>query len=126
MKLRHTIVLAALLTAVTPIAAMAAWWESVQPHARIWLKQVDPKSDTRKSDAQRPWVSAEVTDVDVLDGSVTFRHGPIKRLGMPAMTMTLPFRDLVHLGMLKPGDRIDIQAADVGGAVKIVNLKMRH
>ncbi len=121
-----TFVLALTVVVSVSMPARAAWWESVQPQARVWLKQVDPQADRRKSDAQRPWVTAEVTGTDVADGSITFHHGPINRVGMPEMTMTLPFRDPAHLRMLKPGSRIEIQAAEVDGFVKIVNIKMRH
>jgi Cu(I)/Ag(I) efflux system protein CusF len=45
---------------------------------------------------------------------------------MPAMTMTFPVQDTAHLRMLKPGDQVQIQAADVGGTVKVVNVRMQH
>lgn len=118
-------VVALLASQLMPVMASAAYWES-QPQARIWLKQVDPDSDKRQSDAERLWVAAEVRGVDLPDMSLTVDHGPIARVGMPAMTMTFPVRDTGHLRMLKSGDRIEIQVAEEGGAVKIINVKMAH
>ena len=45
---------------------------------------------------------------------------------MPAMTMTFAVADTTHLAMLKKGDRVDIQVAEIAGAPKVVNFRMQH
>ncbi|WP_053081547.1 copper-binding protein [Methylobacterium aquaticum] len=106
--------------------AQAAWWESVQPEARIWMKKVDPGYQKHRSDDERPWVSAEVHGVDVENGALTIHHGPLPKVGMPAMTMSFPVRESVHFDMLRPGDKVQIQVADVGGVIRIINYRMQH
>src|SRR3954453_22962330 len=72
------VLLAALITLCFEISpASASAWESIQPQARVWLRQLDPQYENRRSDAERPWVTAQVREVDVPNGSVTFHHGPI-------------------------------------------------
>lgn len=106
-----------------PSTGNAASWESLQPEMRVWLKNVDPDHQTRRSDADRPWVTAEVRSVDVPDGAISVHHGPIAKVGMPAMTMLIPVRDRSVLRDLKPGDTVDIQVAEESGVVRIVNLR---
>ena len=106
--------------------AEAAWWESVQPEARVWLNKVDPQHRSHRSDDDRPWVSAEVHGVDPQVGAVTIHHGPLSQAGMPAMTMSLPVQDAVQVNMFKPGDRVLVQVADVGGVVRVINIKAQR
>ena len=55
--------------------------------------------------------------------SITISHGPIKSVGMPAMTMTFGVVDPSHLSTLKKGQRVDIKVENIGGTGKIVNFR---
>jgi Cu(I)/Ag(I) efflux system protein CusF len=64
---------------------------------------------------------AEVKKVDVEQGKVTLKHGPIDNLGMPGMTMV--FRaDADILSKVKPGDNVRFKADKVDGAIKVTEL----
>ncbi|MDN3625951.1 copper-binding protein [Methylobacterium isbiliense] len=91
-----------------------------------WLRQIELLRPKQKDPNERPWVSSEVRTVDLTTNQLTVSHPPIPSINMPAMTMTLPVQDTAHLRMLKPGDKVQIQAAEVDGAVKIVNVRMQH
>lgn len=52
-------------------------------------------------------------------------HGPLPKAKMPAMTMSFPVRESVQFQMLKPGDRIQVQVADINGVIRIVNYRMQ-
>lgn len=53
---------------------------------------------------------ATVRKVDPSSGKVTLAHGPLKNLGMPAMTMAFKLKDASWLDRLKAGDRIRFHA----------------
>ena len=91
-----------------------------------WIKQIELLRPKQKDPSERPWVSSEIKKIDVPGNQLTIAHGAIPSINMPAMTMTFPVQDSAHLRMLKPGDQVQIQAADIGGTVKIVNVRMQH
>ena len=49
---------------------------------------------------------AEVRKVDKDGARITLKHGEIKNLDMPAMTMVFQVRDRSILDTLKPGDKV--------------------
>jgi Cu/Ag efflux protein CusF len=65
--------------------------------------------------ASAEWAEAEVRRIDAANGRVTLRHGPIRSLDMPPMTMVFQARDPAQLSGLKNGDRIRFQAVSEGG-----------
>ncbi|GJE04131.1 MULTISPECIES: copper-binding protein [Methylobacterium] len=91
-----------------------------------WLRQMEQLRPKQKDPSERPWISSEVKNVDLSGNQLTIAHGAIPSINMPAMTMTFPVQDTAHLRMLKPGDQVQFQAAEIGGTVKIVNVRMQH
>jgi Cu(I)/Ag(I) efflux system periplasmic protein CusF len=53
---------------------------------------------------------ATVKRIDAASGKLTLAHGPLKKLGMPAMTMPFMVKDKRWLTKLKAGDRIRFEA----------------
>ena len=74
-----------------------------------------PASVTAPATAGAEWAEAEVRRVDAANGRVTLRHGPIRSLDMPPMTMVFHARDPVQVSGLKTGDKVRFQAAAEGG-----------
>jgi len=63
----------------------------------------------------------EVKKIDVSQGKITLKHGPIDNLGMPGMTMV--FRaDPAVLGSVKVGDQVKFKADKVDGSIKVTEL----
>ena len=58
---------------------------------------------------------AEVRKVDKDQKKITLRHGEIKSLDMPPMTMVFGVRDAALLDKLKAGDKVRFKAIDEGG-----------
>jgi Cu/Ag efflux protein CusF len=56
-----------------------------------------------------------VRRLDAANGRVTLRHGPIRSLDMPPMTMVFQVRDPARLAALRNGDRIRFQAVAEDG-----------
>ena len=66
----------------------------------------------------------EIKKIDLVQGKVTLKHGPIENLGMPGMTMV--FRaDPAVLANFKVGDPVKFKADRVDGMIKVTELVTR-
>ena len=71
--------------------------------------------------------TAEMTDgeirkVDTGTQKVTIKHGEIKNLGMPGMTMVFQVKDPSILNRLKAGDKVKFTAEQVGSAFVVTGI----
>lgn len=64
----------------------------------------------------------EVRKVDKAAGKLTLKHGEIKSLDMPGMTMVFQVRDPAMLEALKAGDKVRFKAEKSGSALVITEL----
>ncbi len=60
--------------------------------------------------ANKDWADAEVRKVDKDAKKITLKHGPIKNLDMPPMTMVFQVKDPALLEKLAAGDKIRFSA----------------
>ena len=67
---------------------------------------------------------AEVRKVDVAAGKLTLRHGEIKNLGMPPMTMVFQVKDPAFLAQVKAGDRVNFTADKIKGAYTVLSIEV--
>jgi Cu/Ag efflux protein CusF len=67
---------------------------------------------------------AEVRKVDREGGKLTLRHGEIKHLDMPPMTMVFVVKDKAMLDKLKAGDKIKFKAINDAGKYTVTELQM--
>lgn len=74
------------------------------------------------ADSQEP-SEGEVTRWDARTGKVTLRHGEIKNLGMPPMTMVFALQDPALGRALKVGDKVRFRVADVNGALIVTQIE---
>lgn len=65
----------------------------------------------------------EVRKVDKEAKKITIRHGPLKNLDMPAMTMVFQVKDPAMLDQLKAGDKIRFSAEKTGGAYTVTAME---
>ena len=68
------------------------------------------------SPMSKDMADAEVRKVDKEAKKVTLKHGPIKNLDMPGMTMVFQVRDPAVLDKLVAGDKIKFSAEQLQGA----------
>ena len=66
--------------------------------------------------ASTEMAQAEVRKVDLDAKKITLKHGPIKNLDMPPMTMVFQVRDAALLDKLKAGDQVRFSAEQQQGA----------
>jgi Cu(I)/Ag(I) efflux system periplasmic protein CusF len=65
---------------------------------------------------------AEVRKVDLAQGKVTLKHGEIKSLDMPPMTMVFSVKDKAMLDGVKQGDKVRFKAISEGGKMTVVEM----
>lgn len=66
----------------------------------------------------------QVRKVDKEAGKLTLRHGEIKNLEMPPMTMVFRAQDPAMLDRVKPGDKIRFTAEQKAGALVITRIEL--
>lgn len=67
----------------------------------------------------------EVTRWDARANKVTIRHGELKNLGMPPMTMVFQLRVPAPATALKPGDKVRFRAEQDNGAFVVTALEVQ-
>jgi Cu/Ag efflux protein CusF len=70
-------------------------------------------------------IDGEVRKIDVELGQVTIKHGEIKNLAMPGMTMAYTAKDKALLADLKVGDKIKFTAAKENGKLIVTTIEVQ-
>ena len=68
--------------------------------------------------------AGEVRKVDTDTRKITLKHGEIKNLDMPGMTMVFQVKDAAMLERVKPGDKVKFRAERLGGAIVLTELEL--
>jgi Cu(I)/Ag(I) efflux system protein CusF len=66
----------------------------------------------------------EIKKVDQEAGKLTIKHGELKNLTMPAMTMVFDVKDNAALSQLKTGDKISFVAGNANGELTASNIRV--
>lgn len=67
--------------------------------------------------------NGEVRKIDKENKKITLRHGEIKNLEMPGMTMVFRVRDPAMLDMVKVGDKVMFKAEKANGALVVTEIQ---
>ncbi|WP_332739505.1 copper-binding protein [Hydrogenophaga sp.] len=70
-----------------------------------------------------PMAEGEVRKVDTAAGKISLKHGEIKNLDMPPMTMVFQVNDPALLGKVKAGDKVRFTAMQVNGAYTVMSIE---
>ena len=65
----------------------------------------------------------EVRKIDKEAKKITLKHGDIKNLDMPGMTMVFQVKDPAMLDKVKSGDKIRFKAEKAGGAIVVTDIQ---
>ena len=65
----------------------------------------------------------EVRKIDLENKKITLKHGEIKNLGMPGMTMVFQVKDPVMLDTVKAGDKVRFNVEKAGGALVVTRIE---
>lgn len=66
---------------------------------------------------------AEVRKVDKDNKKITLKHGAIKNLDMPPMTMVFQVNDAALLDKVQAGDKVRFRAANEGGKFTVTEIQ---
>ena len=112
-NIKTLVAIASLITAAT--AAQAAG------HAAAPMTTA-PAAAAGKTDL--PMADGEIRKVDMESKKITIKHGEIKNLDMPGMTMVFQFKDPAMLDNLKAGDKVRFKAEKAGGAIVVTDIQL--
>ena len=65
----------------------------------------------------------EIRKVDMDNKKITIKHGEIKNLDMPGMTMVFQVKDPAMLTKVKAGDKVRFKAEKSGGAIVVTEIQ---
>jgi Cu/Ag efflux protein CusF len=83
-----------------------------------------PSPAQTKAAPAAPLTDGEVRKVDRAGGQLTLKHGEIKSLNMPAMTMAYPVSNAALLDKFKVGDKVLFKATNDGGKLIVTDIKL--
>lgn len=73
--------------------------------------------------SQAAVTEGEVRKVDIATQKLTLKHGDIKNLGMPGMTMVFKVTDPKMLSSVKEGDKVRFTADRLGGVLTVTSIE---
>ena len=122
-----------LMTAIFLGAASGAYAQSSTDHSPMkgmnmskpGAMKMDSKPVDVKDQATTPvtMTEGEVRKVDKDLGNVTLKHGEIKNLGMPGMTMVFRAQDKAMLDSIKEGDKVKFAADIVNNQLMVTRIE---
>ncbi len=69
------------------------------------------------------FAEGEVRKIDKAAGKITLKHGEIKSLDMPPMTMVFGVKDTSMLDQVKAGEKVRFRASNDGGSFTVTELQ---
>ena len=110
-------------TLLISLALLAATSHSfAASHAGAPAPTVDAKK-VMPTIASAEMADGEVRKVDMDNKKITIKHGEIKNLDMPGMTMVFQVKDPAMLTTVKTGDKVRFKAEKSGGAIVLTEIE---
>lgn len=72
---------------------------------------------------QAAMTDGEVKKIDMEAGKITLKHGDIKHMDMPGMTMVFTAKDKSLLTNVKPGDKVKFMVVHEGGKMLVTSIQ---
>ncbi len=108
--IKNTLAISALaLGMALPVGSFA---QATMDHGKMGMSQPASMTD------------GEVKKVDQDAGKVTIKHGEIKHLEMPGMTMVFTAKDKAMLATMKPGDKVKFMVVSEGGKMLLTEIQL--
>ena len=91
-------------------------------HASAPMIKDDAKKEIPMA-ASSDMAEGEIRKIDMDTKKITIKHGAIKNLDMPGMTMVFQVKDPAMLEKVKTGDKIRFQAEKASGAMVVTDIQ---
>lgn len=117
------------LGALAALGCSLAWGQAnaqARDHSRNGSHEAPastPASATSGAADSQELSEGEVTRWDARSQKVTLRHGELKNLAMPPMTMVFKLQDTSLASQIKVGERVRFRAEQVNGAFVVTHLE---
>ena len=105
---------------LSQLAFMPVWASGDHAHKHHATKPADATSAVDIATMS----DAEVRKVDKDAKKITLKHGEIKNLEMPAMTMVFQVKDTALLDKVKVGDKVKFKAEKVASGYAVTEIEM--
>ena len=112
--------LKALLTLTALMAGATTAYAST--HASAPMIKEEAKKSAPVA-ASTDMAEGEIRKVDMETKKITIKHGAIKNLDMPGMTMVFQVKDAAMLDKVKVGDKVRFTAEKAGGAIVVTDMQ---
>lgn len=84
--------------------------------------EVRPASTAPQASEPAALTRAEIRKIDLSSGKITLKHGEIKNLNMPPMSMVFRLKDPTWLTRFKVGDQVLFSAEQINGAYTVQSI----
>ena len=114
------------IAAASPARAQHQGHEGHEGHGQP-AAAAAPAASADATASSQDWIAAEVRRVDAAQQKLTLKHGEIRHLDMPGMTM--PFKlapgvlSAAQLMTMKAGDKVEVRIESRDGAPTIIELR---
>lgn len=108
------------------VGGMAKAGDGLATRAQNDAKQVGDKMDGMKvaqATLSDNMASGEVRKIDLDSKKITLKHGDIKNLDMPGMTMVFQVKDPAMLEKVKAGDKVKFSVEKLDGAFVVTEIQ---
>ncbi|MDP2818897.1 MAG: copper-binding protein [Polaromonas sp.] len=104
------------------LAAMLAGSAYASSHTGAPATMGDTKKDSAMA-APADMADGEIRKVDMDNKKITIKHGEIKNLDMPGMTMVFQVQDPALLNKAKAGDKVRFKAEKTGSTFVVTDIQ---
>lgn len=116
-----TLTVAQLLAATALATALPAMAQTAADHRKMDHGKMD---HSKMGMAATPAVAdGEVRKIDKENGKITIRHGEIKHMDMPPMTMVFTAKDKALLDKVQVGQKIQFTVVHEGGKMVVTDMQ---
>jgi len=84
-----------------------------------------PAQPTVIAQTSAAMADGEVRRIDKAQGKITLKHGEIKNLDMPPMTMVFKVKDAALLDRVQQGDKVGFTAEKIGSEYTVTGIETR-
>ena len=117
MNIVQSLVASVALTAAS-LGSVAVFAQAGMDHSKMGGMKMDMSKDLSKD-----MTDGEVRKVDKIAGKLTIKHGDIKNLDMPGMTMAFALKDKALLDKVKVGDKIKFKVVQEGEKMVVTDIQ---
>lgn len=104
--------------AAASLGSVAVFAQATMDHSKMGDMKMNVSQDLSKD-----MTDGEVRKVDKGAGKLTIKHGDIKNLNMPGMTMAFAVKDKALLDKVKTGDKIKFKVVMEGSNMVVTDLQ---